>query len=80
MTDELKYYVIEYDLDNLDNPRALHEFWRYRSLYNGSRGRWHAVKTLAIEEGEAHRALIIALHMHMRIEPPTIPYPASLPC
>lgn len=65
-TDELKYYKLEqcavpgYRMDVMSE-------WRYYSLYSGARGVWHASKDVAIAEGEAHKALIIALHVRGKI-------------
>ena len=58
MTDKLKYYKLETKVDRNDS----YTDWRYYSLYNGARGTWHSKEEYAIEEGEAHKALIIALH------------------
>ena len=64
MTDELKYYGIETKNGLADGYSSCYgtDKHRYFSLYNGARGIWHKEKELATTEGEAHKALIIALH------------------
>jgi len=59
----LKYYGIE-EQTRFEYPgNVTREItrWRYFSLYNGARGIWYSEKEKAIKEGEAHKALIIAL-------------------
>jgi len=51
----LKYYGLE---SRVTGHRYSDE-WRYYSLYNGARGAWHWSQELAIEDGEAHKALVI---------------------
>lgn len=59
--DELKYYEIECSASGR---------FRYVGLYNGARGVWRPTKKRAIEGGEQHKALIIALHVLHRLNPP----------
>lgn len=64
--DKIKYYEIEARYVDVMQ-------YRYCSLYNGARGTWHCHREEAIDEGLAHKALIIALHM----PEPTVIYKES---
>jgi len=55
---ELKYYGLE----SRNTGHQYNEEWRYYSFYNGARGAWRYNDKLACKDGEAHKALIIALH------------------
>lgn len=62
MTDELKYYKLKKKTVTSVFSSHIDVHWQFYSLYNGARGGWHTIEELAIAEGEAHKALIIALH------------------
>jgi hypothetical protein len=51
----MKFYTIELEERN--------ERHRFRSLYNSCIGSWRVHKADAIEDGEKHKALILALHI-----------------
>ena len=70
MAHELKYYKLEQRFCSEDLGLTHGAEWRYYSLYNGARGAWHHEKEYAIEEGEAHKALIIAILVRGKITSP----------
>lgn len=57
---ELKFYVIE---ESEADYYGSHKY-RFVSNYNGSRGSWTYNKSLAVQNGEEHKKIILALFFH----------------